>query len=114
MLGLLWIEREHRIVIGSSAATEIALLGAPVCPDNDSVPFSADCIAFIGGDISLSVRPHGAVVENAFSSPDDTQARRTRSASACPPSNETAPYSAACLRFLSGPLFEPIPDAAAR
>jgi hypothetical protein len=49
MLGLVWIEHEHRVVIGSSAAAETASLTASACPDNDSVPFSADCIAFIGG-----------------------------------------------------------------
>jgi hypothetical protein len=59
MVGLVWIEHDHRIVIGSSAAAEAASLAASACPDNDSVPFSADCIAFIGGDISLGVGPHG-------------------------------------------------------
>jgi hypothetical protein len=49
MLGLVWIEREHRVVIGSLAAAETASLSAAACPDNDSVPFSADCIAFMGG-----------------------------------------------------------------
>jgi hypothetical protein len=49
MLGLVWIEHEHRIVIGSLSAAETAPLTASACPDNDSVPFSADCIAFIGG-----------------------------------------------------------------
>jgi hypothetical protein len=44
--GLLWIEHDHRIVIGSP---EAAPPTASVCPDSDSVPFSAACIAFIDG-----------------------------------------------------------------
>jgi hypothetical protein len=50
MLGLVWIEHEHCVMIGWLAAAETVPLAASACPDNDSVPFSADCIAFIGGE----------------------------------------------------------------
>jgi hypothetical protein len=46
-VALLWIEHDHRIVIGTPMSAEIAARTASVCPDSDSVPFSADCIAFI-------------------------------------------------------------------
>jgi len=100
-VGLLWIEHEHRIFIGTPAAAEA---GAPsACPDKDSVPFDAACIAFIGGGVD-NVRPS---VEAA----PDGQARGDSHTPACPPSNENAPYSARCIKFLSGWFWQALPSA---
>jgi hypothetical protein len=109
--GLLWIEREHRIIVATPAAAETAPSAAPVCPETDDVPFSADCIAFIDGgalrEVSseLNKRPPTA-------SPDSQQRVESRGP-ACPPSNENAPYSADCLRFLSGWYWQASPTQGA-
>ncbi len=47
--GVLWIEHAHRITIEASAPARLAGRDAAICPENESVPFSADCLAFIQG-----------------------------------------------------------------
>jgi hypothetical protein len=48
--GALWIEHSHRIRIETSAPVEVAgHRNASTCPENDSVPFSADCIVLLQG-----------------------------------------------------------------
>ncbi len=47
--GVLWIEHAHRITIEASAPAEVAGRDAALCPANESVPFSADCMAYIQG-----------------------------------------------------------------
>jgi hypothetical protein len=51
--GALWIEQGHRIVIEASPPADLASLArAAACPDNDTVPYSASCIAFLQGGSS--------------------------------------------------------------
>jgi hypothetical protein len=46
----LWIEHVHRIVIDTpEPANFTSLARAAVCPDTDTVPYSASCIAFLQG-----------------------------------------------------------------
>lgn len=97
-VGLLWVEHEHRIFIGTPAAAEAVPAPQSACPDKDSVPFGADCIAFIGGGVLSSA--HALPGAPALST--DTPGRADLQAPACPPSNENAPYSARCIKFLSG------------
>lgn len=45
-----WIEQGHRIVIDAPAPADVTSLArAASCPDNDTVPYSASCIAFLQG-----------------------------------------------------------------
>jgi hypothetical protein len=47
---VLWIEHGHRIVIDAPAHTDLSSRApAPACPDNDNVPYSTSCIAFLEG-----------------------------------------------------------------
>jgi hypothetical protein len=47
---VLWIEHGHRVVIDAPAHTDLASLApAAACPDNDTMPYSASCIAFLQG-----------------------------------------------------------------
>jgi hypothetical protein len=46
--GVLWIERDHRIVI-DAPASDVASLARAVCPDSDTVPYTPSCIAFLKG-----------------------------------------------------------------
>ena len=46
----LWIEHGHRIVIEAPPpADRTSLARAAACPDNDTMPYSASCIAFLEG-----------------------------------------------------------------
>ena len=101
--GMLWIEHGHRVSIATPTATETP--AASACPDNDSVPFSADCIAFIDGSVSHAARTRMRVVASATTAAPDAP---------CPPSNENSPYSARCIKFLSGWYWQPNPADHAR
>jgi hypothetical protein len=102
-VGLLWIEHEHRIILATPAAAEAAVSAASVCPETDDVPFSADCIAFIDGGVLPNVRSEPNTDGAAALS--DAQQRAELHRPACPSSNENAPYSADCIKFLSGPYW---------
>jgi hypothetical protein len=97
-VGMLWIERGHRISIATPIAAETP--AASACPDKDSVPFSADCIAFIDGGVSAAARTRMSVVASAPTASPDAP---------CPPNNENSPYSARCIKFLSGWYWQPNP-----
>jgi hypothetical protein len=45
--GVLWVEHSHRIKIEPSAPADVAAVGDGVCPENESVPISQDCLTFI-------------------------------------------------------------------
>jgi hypothetical protein len=109
--GMLWIEHGHRTSIAAPIAAEAP--AASACPDNDSVPFSADCIAFIDGGVSPAARtPVSAMtgaVTSAFAAPPTARRYAEAHAPACPPSNENSPYSARCIKFLSGWYWQPNP-----
>jgi len=57
--GVFWVEHSHRIKIEMSTLPEVAGRDAVVCPENESVPFSADCMMFIQGRATpdLAQRP---------------------------------------------------------
>ena len=63
--GLLWIEHAQRIRIELPAPAEIAARGAAICPENESVPFSADCMTFIQGAAGPDTRPRVGAVDGA-------------------------------------------------
>jgi hypothetical protein len=110
MLGLLWIEHGHRVVIGSRAAADVSAPLAQACSDETSAR-DANCVAFADDDGSLGLRPRETLAASSSSASDDRVRRRGRTAAACPESNENGPYSADCLRFISGWFFQPFPQA---
>jgi hypothetical protein len=63
--GLLWIEHAQRIRIELPAPAEIAARDAAICPENESVPFSADCMTFIQGAAGPTTRPRVGAVDGA-------------------------------------------------
>jgi hypothetical protein len=90
---ILWIEHGQRIDLETSAdATHAASAGA-VCPDNENVPYGADCIRFMQGAPAPDVPPRTEA--SAAELPDTV-------GPACPANNENVPYSAKCIRFMSG------------
>jgi hypothetical protein len=105
--GMFWIEHGHRISVVTATAAETP--AASACPDNDSVPFSADCIAFIDGGASAAVHAPTSAVASASVAPPTARRYAESQAPACPPSNENSPYSARCIKFLSGWYWQPNP-----
>jgi hypothetical protein len=45
---VVWLEHAHRVKIAAPTAAEISARDA-ACPENESVPFSADCMSYIQG-----------------------------------------------------------------
>jgi hypothetical protein len=68
--GVIWIEHAHRITIRSPAPAEVAGLNTPACPENESVPFSADCMMFIQGGAGPAVRPRADATRTLPDSPE--------------------------------------------
>jgi len=54
--GVVWIEHAQRIKIEMSTPAERVGVDAAACPENESVPFSADCMKFIQGVVEVDVR----------------------------------------------------------
>jgi hypothetical protein len=94
--GLIWIEHNQRVVIGSLTAVEATPPAASVCPKTDDVPFSAECIKFIGGGVSAVIAPRPPAASAMLS------ARVERGAEIrpppCPPGNGSAPDGDSCFR----------------
>jgi hypothetical protein len=91
--GLIWIEHNHRIAIGSLAAAEAVTPAASVCPKTDDAPFSSECIKFIGGGVSPKTASRQPAAPAMLSARAETRAKlRTP----CPPSNESAPDGDSC------------------
>ena len=105
--GMLWIEHGHRTSIATPTTAETP--AASACPDNDGVPFGADCIAFIDGGASPAARPPVNAMTSASAAPPLARRYAEAHAPACPPSNENGPYSARCIKFLSGWYWQPNP-----
>jgi hypothetical protein len=84
---LVWIEHNHRVVIGPLAAAEAPGPAASVCPKTDDVPYSAACIKFIGGSVA----------------PAALLGRAVHIESRCPPGNDGAPDGDSCIRDLRTP-----------
>jgi hypothetical protein len=107
--GLLWIEHEHRVTIATPAAAEMAPPAASVCPKSDTAPYSAACLAFIEGARASNFPTPAHAAGSAPAASPAAQRRAEARTPPCPLSNESAPYSAKCLKFLSGWFWQPDP-----
>jgi len=99
---VLWIEHGHRIDIETLAGATFAASARPVCSDNENVPYSADCIEFMRGDAASGIHWRANVPKSLPAAAAATPENAASSGPPCPASNENVPYSANCLRFLSG------------
>jgi hypothetical protein len=94
--GLIWIEHNHRVVIGSLAAVEAAPPAASVCPKTDDIPFSPECIKFIGGGASPDIAPQPPAASAILFARIERGAE-TRTPP-CPSRDESAPDGDSCFR----------------
>jgi hypothetical protein len=104
--GALWIERGHRITVDAPTASELATTRAvKSCSDNDRVPYSENCLAYLKGDSDTTTGWQVATIRVAvLPRPEPIHTELGRAA--CP-GNDNMPYPADCLRYLSGPLWRP-------
>ena len=79
---LIWIEHNHRVVIGPLAAAEATAPATSVCPKTDDAAYSAECLTFINGGVLPAIVSRSAVRANP----------------PCPPGNEGAPDGDSCIR----------------
>ncbi len=101
---LLWIEHGHRIDIDTPTGVAFAAAGRSVCPDNENIPYSDDCILFMQGDAA----PYVSLRANARAGvPVSLAVTAESKGPACPANNENAPYSARCVQFLTGWFWQP-------
>jgi hypothetical protein len=100
-----WIERGHRITIDAPTPSELAE-APPACPDNDRVPYSADCLAFLQGNSETEMGWRLATTEREPKALVSSTKRPEPSSASCP-DNDSVPYPPACIRFLSGPFWRP-------
>jgi hypothetical protein len=101
-----WIEHGHRIDIATPTGTAFAAPAGAVCPENENRPPSAACIVFMQGDgASSQVRWR---VNTGTNAPADAPGSDESFGPACPANNENVPYSANCLKFLSGWFWRPM------
>jgi hypothetical protein len=66
--GVLWIEHRNHMTMKAPTPAEIAGRTASLCPVNESVPFSPECLAFING--SLADLPNIRNVDTSAESPE--------------------------------------------
>jgi len=104
--GALWIERGHRITVDAPTPSELAVARAvDSCSDNDRVPYSANCLAYLKGDRDTATGWQVTTIRLA-AVPAYEPIRTDLGRAACP-GNDNMPYPADCLRYLSGPLWRP-------
>jgi hypothetical protein len=99
---VLLIEHGHRIDIATSTGVAFAAPVVAACPENENRPPSADCIVFMQGAVASGARAGVSAAANAPAAPADAPDSAEPPGPACPHNNENVPYSAKCLRFLSG------------
>ena len=104
---VLWIEHGNRIDAETPVSAANAAPAGTVCPESENLPYSADCIAFMQGDFASGVRVSlHELAKNLPSPPTLVVGSADPSGAPCP-SNENVPYSANCIRFLSGWFWQP-------
>jgi hypothetical protein len=97
--GMMWIELGHRISIEAPSPPEITSRDA-ACPVNDGVPYTAPCLAFLGG-FDTSNRTEQSSPERGTAPAAAQLSVAAAGGNECP-DNDNRPYPPACVRFLSG------------
>jgi hypothetical protein len=105
LVGVLWFEHGHRVVIEPPTSTELARreAAAAACPASDSMPYGTDCLAYLKGGAGSGLRRLNAA-ESKPAVLAYAPGRAELAATPCPDS-DNVPYSKSCVTFLSGWLW---------
>jgi hypothetical protein len=107
----LWIEHGHRTVTDASTPAELeALAAAKACPDSENMPYTAGCLAFLEGSGASASRWRPAAAKSTSAdrpgAPKNVELTAVASRPACA-DNDTMPYSANCIAFMTGWFWRP-------
>jgi hypothetical protein len=107
----LWIEHGHRTVTDASTPAKLeALAAARACPDSENMPYTASCLAFLEGSDASASRWRPAAAKSASADrpavPKHVELAAVASRPACA-DNDTMPYSASCIAFMTGWFWRP-------
>jgi len=94
----LWIEQGHWVVIDAPTPSELAAPTA-ACAENDDVPYTASCLAFLFGKNWRSDTQNAAAMSD--DPPHEIRIGPLAAPTACP-DRDDVPYSSDCLAFLQG------------
>ena len=112
LCGAIWIESGHRISIDAPVPSEAAVREpASVCPDNDNVPYTAGCLAFMERDSAEKRWPARVTTSAPRASPHaqkHTELGPGDSAGNVCPDNDNQPYTPTCVAFLTGWFWRPV------
>jgi hypothetical protein len=98
--GMMWVERGHRVSIEAPLPAETTFRDA-TCPDNDSVPYTARCLAFLEGSSPPNRHDRTSWAHSETALAASRLAIPSTSGGECP-DNDNRPYPPGCVRFLSG------------
>ena len=97
---IIWAERSNDVFIDASTPAEAALRDAAgACPNNDSMPYTARCLTFVGSKHTPDWAERISLAQSRIAA--STNAEAIASGSECP-DNDNKPYPPACIQFLSG------------
>jgi hypothetical protein len=97
---IIWTERAGDITIDAPTPAELALRNAAAaCPNNDSMPYTARCLTFVGSKHTPDWAERISLAQSRIAA--STKAEAVASGDECP-DNDNKPYPPACIQFLSG------------
>jgi hypothetical protein len=92
-----WIERGQRVVIDAPTPSELAV--APACPDNDNMPYSANCVLYMSGTKWRAISGETGATQ-AQPTPQ-VEGSPPATSSSCP-SRDNVPYDESCIAYMQG------------
>lgn len=107
---VVWLDHGQHVFTDAASSTELSVAAA-ACPENDTMPYNARCLAFLEGSDSARTWRAGPAVAVVRYAPADAGRAYGFPGGGCPV-NDNMPYSASCLRFLSGLQWQPYVAAA--
>ena len=106
--GMLSIEHGNHIFTDVPVRTErSAPEAAADCSDNDNMPYTANCLIFLEGKLASEVPRPRAAERGALAQSAAVKQDEWISTGVDCPANDTVPYSASCIAFLTGRLWQP-------
>jgi len=107
----LWIEHGHRTVTDASTPGELdARAAARACPDNEKMPYTSTCLAFLQRDAPAETRSWPNAAERTHmeqpAAAKNAELTSVASRPACA-DNDTEPYTASCVAFMTGWFWRP-------
>jgi hypothetical protein len=106
--GVLGVEYGNNTVLDVPTDTDkTALAAAAECPDNDSMPYPPSCLIFMQGKLASDIGRKPAAQKNIVAHLAAVKQELSLSPGPECPVNDTMPYGARCIAFLTGWFWQP-------